>query len=118
MRNLIKKNPKYSKRINYDALRDLFGGEGNGAAGAGGEEYEENSLLVPPNISLDEKEDDMYRLDDLEKGDGEDMFIVEESGGGGVGVGKIAGEEMELGDEDGEGEEIGYGWDEGYEQEV
>jgi len=24
VRNLIKKNPKYSKRINYDALKDLF----------------------------------------------------------------------------------------------
>lgn len=24
MRNLLKKNPKYSKRINYDALKDMF----------------------------------------------------------------------------------------------
>lgn len=32
VRNLIKKNPRYSKRINYDALRDLFDGAGPSSA--------------------------------------------------------------------------------------
>ncbi|KAG2002253.1 transcription initiation factor IIB, variant 3 [Coprinopsis cinerea AmutBmut pab1-1] len=38
VRNLIKKNPKYSKRINYDALKDLFvdGGPASSAFGARG----------------------------------------------------------------------------------
>ncbi|KLO10354.1 hypothetical protein SCHPADRAFT_916374 [Schizopora paradoxa] len=74
VRNLLKKNPKYSKRINYDALADLFDG---------------NSLnSVPTNIDLDEKEDEMYHLSENEKSDGEGagMALVVVEGGGGVGM--------------------------------
>ena len=69
MRNLIKKNPKYSKRINYNALKELFTDEGP-------------SFHLPG--ADDDKDDDggLYTMDD--KGDGEGMLIVEE-GGGGVG---------------------------------
>lgn len=120
VQNLIKKNAKYSKRINYDALRDLFGGDGrgegqgdgSGADRSGGGDFQNNNLLVEPEISLDEKEDDLYQLDD--KSDGEGMHIVEESGGGGVG--QTPAEEIDFGNEDGEGEE--YNWDDVYEQEV
>ena len=69
MRNLIKKNPKYSKRINYNALKELFTDEGPSYQLPGAEE---------------DKDDDggLYTIDD--KSDGEGMLIVEE-GGGGVG---------------------------------
>ncbi|KAI0643552.1 hypothetical protein C8Q79DRAFT_979749 [Trametes meyenii] len=68
VRNLIKKNPKYSKRINYNALKDLFTNEGP-------------SFRMPAED--DGKDDEgLYTIDD--KDDGEGMIIVEE-GGGGVG---------------------------------
>lgn len=68
MRNLIKKNPRYSKRINYDALRDLFDGAG------------------PSN--LDEKldaDEGLWRLDP-DKEDEDMADVVIEEGGGGVGM--------------------------------
>jgi len=58
VRNLIKKNPKYSKRINYDALKDLFVDGGD---------------TVP---NLDDKED-LYSINDKTDGDG--MTVIEES---------------------------------------
>ncbi|THG93998.1 hypothetical protein EW026_g7381 [Hermanssonia centrifuga] len=66
VRNLIKKNPRYSKRINYDALKDLFDG---GAA------------------NLDEKmdRDEGLWTMDPDKED-ESMQMVIEEGGGGVGI--------------------------------
>lgn len=105
MRNLIKKNPRYSKRINYDALKDLF----------------VDGQHVP---SLDEK-DDLYTIDD--KSDGEGMMVLEE-GGGGIGSQQLvttARYREEHGDE-GEDEEsekgddhvADIGWEEAYEQEV
>ncbi|KAI0319705.1 hypothetical protein OF83DRAFT_1108926 [Amylostereum chailletii] len=63
VRNLLKKNSKYSKRINYDALKDLFAD--------GGEEESKND---GPLYTMD---------DDKEEGDADD-YVVEE-GGGGVG---------------------------------
>ena len=60
MRNLIKKNPKYSKRINYDALKDLF----------------VDSLTV-----ADEKDNlQLYVMED-EKNDVDAMLLVEDEGG-------------------------------------
>ncbi|KDQ58519.1 hypothetical protein JAAARDRAFT_34333 [Jaapia argillacea MUCL 33604] len=116
VQNLLKKNAKYSKRINYDALKDLF---------------TEGSKV--PGLSYDDKEEeDMYTLDD--KSDGE---IIVEEGGGEVGVrrgtpnskGKerlgVVEDEIDGGDADAEGElvdEVGgeadYGWEEAYEQEA
>lgn len=92
MRNLIKKNPKYSKRINYDALKDLFvdgeSGDGRGRShrhrGADLDTDGNAGGLVPLNIDLDDKdEDDLFRIDD--KSDGEGALVIEE-GGGGVGL--------------------------------
>lgn len=139
MRTLLKKNPKYSKRINYDALKDLFEGDSADTSilrtdGRGGD------------MDIEEKEDYMWRLDDNEKSDGEGALsvgggavVVEEGGGG---VGQVGGERKSgngdveehpgdisagetLGDDDAYGEDDldekedgGYGWDEGYEQEV
>ena len=66
VRNLIKKNPKYSKRINYNALKELFTDDGS-------------SFQMPTGD--DDKDDDgtLYTMDD--KSDGEGMLIVEEDGG-------------------------------------
>ncbi|KIM67015.1 hypothetical protein SCLCIDRAFT_108576, partial [Scleroderma citrinum Foug A] len=105
VRNLIKKNPKYSKRINYDALKDLFVDGGD---------------TVP---NLDDKED-LYSINDKTDEDG--MTVIEESGGG------VATQKQQLrrespkpdadhlDEEASEKEdEIGdLGWEDAYEQEV
>ncbi|RPD56613.1 BRF1-domain-containing protein [Lentinus tigrinus ALCF2SS1-7] len=70
VRNLIKKNPKYSKKINYNALKELFTNEGS-------------SFQLPTGDDDKEDEGHLYTMDD--KDDGEGMLIVEEEGGGGVG---------------------------------
>ncbi|KAG6335626.1 hypothetical protein ID866_3462 [Astraeus odoratus] len=105
VRNLMKKNPKYSKRINYDALKDLFV-DGGGTL---------------PN--LDDKEDDLFTIDD--KTDGDATIVVEE-GGGGVGNQKPrTRHESPEGDIDHDeegsekGDELpGLAWEDAYEQEV
>jgi transcription factor IIIB subunit 2 len=111
VRNLIKKNPKYSKRINYDALKDLF---------------------VEAD---DEKDNDLYTMDSRDDMDANGMEIVEEEGGAvGTAAGKAKakitdGEATDgnMDDEDADGEEEGSekgdevidtGWDDVYEQEV
>ncbi|KAH9475098.1 Transcription factor IIIB 60 kDa subunit [Psilocybe cubensis] len=74
VRNLIKKNPKYSKRINYEALKDLF--VNNGSA---------PSIAKTMTTSDDEKDDaELYTMpdDDYDKTDeGEMNVIVEEEPG-------------------------------------
>lgn len=124
VRNLIKKNPKYSKRINYDALKDLFTDTGP-------------NIKLPTTPGPDDKDDEgLYTFED--KSDGEGTLVVEE-GGGGVGmtrlhpqstitvrqgdggregIGNI--DEDAAGEEDEEGSEKGddyADWD-AYEQEV
>ncbi|TBU37838.1 hypothetical protein BD309DRAFT_973156 [Dichomitus squalens] len=69
VRNLIKKNPKYSKRINYNALKELFTDDSP-------------SFQLPGTEEDKDDEGGLYTMDD--KSDGEGMLIVEE-GGGGVG---------------------------------
>ncbi|EKM50866.1 uncharacterized protein PHACADRAFT_31958 [Phanerochaete carnosa HHB-10118-sp] len=66
VKNLIKKNPRYSKRINYDALRDLFDGDAPGA-------------------EADEKLETDTGLWHMDKEDEEAGVLIEE-GGGGVGM--------------------------------
>lgn len=104
VRNLIKKNPKYSKRINYDALKDLF-------------------VDGPQAPSLDDK-DNLYTIDD--KGDGDGLIVLEE-GGGGIGSQRPAPrlhreEQVEEGEDDdsekGDDHVPDVGWEEAYEQEV
>jgi transcription factor IIIB subunit 2 len=112
VRNLIKKNPKYSKRINYDALKDLF-------VDTADDEKDDNGLYT-----IDSRDETAYP-------DG--MEIIEEEGGAvGVQANKakaINGAETDgnLEDEDADGEEEGSdkgediidtGWEEIYEQEV
>lgn len=75
---------------------------------------------------MDEKEDELYTLDD--KSDGEGMLVIEE-GGGGVGMGGTGQDDDALTDADAEADEMEYGegsekgddlgrWEEAYEQEV
>ncbi|CAL1702951.1 unnamed protein product [Somion occarium] len=116
VRNLLKKNPRYSKRINYDALKDLFTDTGSPGPG----------LLTMPSTpstlgpsGFDDKDDEVYH-DDKSDGEGITTVVVEE-GGGGVGVvvkGKGVALEMEGEEDEGsdKGEEYAE-WDV-YEQEV
>ena len=89
VRNLIKKNPRYSKRINYDALRDLFDGAGPSA------DDEEQKMNL---------DSEMYTMDpEIEEG----VDVVVEEGGGAIGMTPAAAKSTvseAVGDEDGEGE--------------
>ncbi|KAF9013414.1 hypothetical protein BDQ17DRAFT_1343383 [Cyathus striatus] len=110
VRNLIKKNPKYSKRINYDALKDLFVDSGGLP-----------SIAADMTTGIDDKDDaDLYTmsLDDKSDTEGMSMVIVEEAGtvsGAPVqlplGLDADGYSEDEKGDDDIE-------WDDPYEQEV
>ncbi|KAG6908461.1 hypothetical protein DXG01_004544 [Tephrocybe rancida] len=122
VRNLLKKNPKYSKRINYDALKDLFV-EGGG----------------PPSIAAqmglgEEKDDaDLYTFGDDKSDDGMGMVIIQEEAGS-VAVTpaptapprKIPGDDTLGDDADAdadadEGSDYGGpegGWEDAYEQEI
>ena len=75
---MVKKSTKYSRRINYEALRNLFASDTTASA------VVDNNLAPPKEVDLDEKEDDMYTIDD--KSDAEGMNVVVEESGGGVGV--------------------------------
>ncbi|KAI3614944.1 transcription factor tfiiib complex subunit brf1 [Moniliophthora roreri] len=101
VRNLIKKNPKYSKRINYDALKDLF-------------------------VTTDDKDDnvgeELYTMDDKDdKDDGDGTLVVIEDEPGAMPsrppphLGEDADDKDD--DEDEVERDVG-GWDDGYEQEV
>ncbi|KAI0300116.1 hypothetical protein B0F90DRAFT_1668430 [Multifurca ochricompacta] len=102
VRTLLKQNARYSKRINYDALKDLF------------------------TDGKDEKDDDgiLYTLDDKE----EDASVVVEEGGGRIGghAGLIDGGDLQPDPDDaddGDGSEKGHdyvdgSWEDTYEQEV
>jgi transcription factor IIIB subunit 2 len=95
VRNLIKKNPKYSKRINYDALKGLFVDMGD-----------------------DKDKDDLYTIDPQGDGGGEGMEVIEEEGGA-VGVGVVGEKAKEVGGEEADGnleDEDAYGEDEGSEK--
>ena len=120
MKNLISKSHKYSKRINYDALRHL--------------------LVEGP--SLDEKDDDqLYTMDDKSDTEGMAMVVVEEAPGtvgsappppkakrkkvteepvavAVAGIGEDGDDDMdpEEGSDKEENEHVG--WEEAYEQEV
>lgn len=97
VRTLLKQNARYSKRINYDALKDLF---------------------------TDGKDEDLlYTLDEKE----EDRNVVVEEGGGRVGGHAssrlIDAADLQPDLDDVEGSEKGdlygdVGWEDTYEQEV
>ncbi|KAF7293140.1 BRF1-domain-containing protein [Mycena chlorophos] len=123
VKNLLSKSSKYSKRINYDALKNLLEPE-------------------MPMINLDDKEDQLYTFDDdgKDKSDGEGMgmVLIEESGGT-VGVNaeppparakrkksrvselaeRVAEDEEQDPEEASDKEEdVNMGWEDAYEQEV
>jgi transcription factor IIIB subunit 2 len=115
---LLKKNPKYSKRINYDALKDLF---------------VDNDAL-PNMIAVGDEgkdDEDLFAILQNDKGDEEAGELVIEEEGGGVGMIRPATPSLpevpaigeEEGDEDADGEDESdkgddIGWEEAYEQEV
>ena len=123
VQNFIKKNPKYSKRINYEALKDLFVDSGP----------------VSANVAEDDNKDDdaLITMDD-DKSDGEGFsmgtIIVEEEPGAvvpkplsdseGRGTKKkgvlALEEEMNIYEEgsDEEKDDHAFGWEDAYEQEV
>ncbi|KAF5381625.1 hypothetical protein D9615_005514 [Tricholomella constricta] len=71
VRNMLKKNPKYSKRINYDALKDLFV-EGGGPP----------SLAANMGLSDDKDDAELYTISDDKDDDGTmGMVIIEEEPG-------------------------------------
>ena len=139
VQNLVKKNPKYSRRINYDALKELFV-ESGGLPG----------LTEGMTTGEDDKDDrDLIQMDSVDHQMDNDtepqLLIVEEDTIGvvgppppvvgiGVGVGGVTvvdGVEnvdqmvrrLPFDDEDGEGEsddekELHYAWEDAYEQEI
>ncbi|EJC99509.1 uncharacterized protein FOMMEDRAFT_160578 [Fomitiporia mediterranea MF3/22] len=80
VRSMIKKSAKYSRRINYEALENLFASDTSGIQSG------ESNLLVPPKeVDLDVKAGDMFTIDQESIG-GEGMDVVVEESGGGVGL--------------------------------
>ncbi|KAJ3766258.1 BRF1-domain-containing protein [Lentinula raphanica] len=119
VRNLIQKNPKYSKRINYDALKDLFVG------GGGADDDARMQVDFDPSIGHagdgdgDLDDVDLFTADDKDDKDDTQLVVIEEDGI--IGVGSVPPPpEGHDGDADGEGEdaEVLGGWEDAYEQEV
>lgn len=99
VRNLIKKNPKYSKRINYDALKDLFVDSGDGV----------------PN--LDEKDDSqLYHFDDKDDEISAPMVIIE--GDSEVAPIRQMVQEDDKDDEDEDEDAPRISWEDAFQQEV
>jgi transcription factor IIIB 90 kDa subunit len=136
VRNLLKKNPKYSKRINYDALKDLFVQSGGLP-----------SMAANMTTGDDDKDDaDLYTMDDDKDDDGEEgvltmpTVIVEDEPGTVILTpvkesatakfrskkGVLAFGEADMDDEgsdddkddDDDDDGRGTGWEDAYEQEV
>lgn len=118
VQNLVKKNLKYSRRINYNALKELFVDSGGLP-----------SLAETMTTGMDEKDDtELIQMEDG-KGDTEPQLIVEE---GTVGVVSAVStgatsdaRKRGYDDEDGEGESddekdepMNYAWEDAYEQEI
>ncbi|THH29006.1 hypothetical protein EUX98_g5187 [Antrodiella citrinella] len=117
VRNLIKKNPKYSKRINYDALKDLFT---DGDTGSPVPLIKMSKTPTPGPLMDDDEVDDGGEMDHgsvYPTSEAEGISVVVEEGGGGVGEKEavVTGEDDDLYAD--AGEESYVEWD-GYEQEV
>ncbi|KIY49808.1 cyclin-like protein [Fistulina hepatica ATCC 64428] len=67
VKTLLQENARFSRRINYDALKGLFGDDSNNA---------QDDFKGTPTL---DNQDELYTLDD--KSDGEGMVVVEEAGG-------------------------------------
>ncbi|KAK0205101.1 BRF1-domain-containing protein [Desarmillaria ectypa] len=99
VKNMMKKNPKYSKRINYDALKDLF----------------VNGGVVP---TLDEKDEaSLYTMDDKSDGEGGGaLLVIEEDSAPPPPPLPEDDKDDDKEDEDAAADDIS--WDDAYEQEV
>ena len=104
VRNMLKRNPKYSKKINYAVLDQFFKPEESFTPDGGEEEEEEGK----------EEVGSMYRIDENEKDDGEGGEVVEE--GGEYQTPLRANPDYED-DEDDKPDEYGC-WEDAFEQEV
>ncbi|KAF8889414.1 cyclin-like protein [Gymnopilus junonius] len=120
VRNLIKKNPKYSKRINYDALKNLFVESGGSP-----------SIAATMTTGDEDKDDaELYTFDD-DKTDGDGPTIIVEEEAGTVSLKPIeepmkprkksilaqAEGDMEEEESD-EDKDDGIDWEDAYEQEI
>ena len=107
VRNLLKKNPKYSKKINYAVLDQFFKLE-KGSTPDDGEEVGEEDEGRKEEVGL-------YRIDENEKDDGEGEEVVVEEGGEYLTPLRVNPDYED--DEDDKPEEYG-GWEDAFEQEV
>ncbi|KAJ3714634.1 BRF1-domain-containing protein [Lentinula guzmanii] len=114
VRSLIQKNPKYSKRINYDALKDLF---------VGGEPPNGRSVDFDPagvgDASMNLDDANLYTMDDKDDKDDTELIVIEEDGivGATLGHSRDGHDGDADGDGDGDDGEVG-GWEDAYEQEA
>ena len=109
VRNLLKKNPKYSKKINYAVLDQFFKPEESPIPDGGEEEGEEEEDEGKEGVGL-------YRMGTNEKDDGEGEEVVEE--GGEYLTPLRANPDYEDGEEDKPEEPEYGGWEDVFEQEV
>ena len=108
VRNLLKKNPKYSKKINYAVLDQFFKPEDSPIPDDGEEEEEEEEG--------GKEEVGLYHTEGNEKDDGEGEEVVEE--GGEYLTPLRANPDYEDGEEDKPEEPEYVGWEDVFEQEV
>lgn len=104
VRNLLRKNPRYSKKINYAVLDQFFK---PGKSSTPGDDDERDG-------GEEEGETELYQIDGMEKDDGEGEEVVEE--GGEYQTPLRTNPDYED-DEDDKPEEYG-GWEDVFEQEV
>ncbi|KAJ7594903.1 BRF1-domain-containing protein [Mycena floridula] len=105
VRNLIKKNPKYSKRINYDALKDIF------------VDGEVPSAAFAAPVDLDSKADELYYMQD--KDDSETVLVIQEEETGPRPIPDDEPDGMEVDSDKDDGElDTGPSWEDAYEQEL
>ena len=83
VRNLIKKNPKYSKRINYNALKELFTDEGPSFQLPGADDDKDDDFVM----GKDDPDDDDFSDD----GDDDAPARTQSKKGKGKGKAKTAG---------------------------
>ncbi|KAJ4468866.1 BRF1-domain-containing protein [Lentinula aciculospora] len=116
VRNLIQKNPKYSKRINYDALKDLFVDSNGGAPS--NHKFRSDFGSIGAGESLVNFDDvDLYTMDDKDDKDDTDLIVIEEDGI--LGVNPVPPRKGHSGEADEDGENMGEeAWEDVYEQEV
>ncbi|KAF9069472.1 hypothetical protein BDP27DRAFT_1383193 [Rhodocollybia butyracea] len=117
VRSLIQKNPKYSKRINYDALKDLFVDSNDNINHPLDTNFDSQAAFdgaIGP-LNFDVGDADLYTMDDKDDKDDTDLVVIEEDGI--VGVSPLPSREAMDQDHDETERETGI-WEDVYEQEV